>query len=340
MTYGAILRIMAARGLPEQAINIIDEMRAANVKPTSLIFSSALKAVARSHANALRFHGGRSSKNKRRELITAHHGNMARSIVIAADNAHVEQDEGFVSALMLCAATAGDSATVKAIYLASEVRKLDSLRLIGGEEHLRLLQCSQGKSNENGSALAMDYSSSVMSESNQNQYPSFEEREYGKDTRKVSALLYSYAQAIESGGLGNIWSGGENKGYLCENSLRLITKRRVPEYVDTSIPGMSGTETGLTSLNWEWADNDLDALSKQERRQTVRKIKEYKDAGNRIDELDPMFARMHMMNDDDESNDEAITQSRVQTTQTAIKSSAATKDHKLKPVSLPFVFFV
>ena len=110
--------------------------------------------------------------------------------------------------------------------------------------------------------------------------------------------------------------------------------------MDTSIPGMSGTETGLTSLNWEWADNDLDALSKQERRQTVRKIKEYKDAGNRIDELDPMFARMHMMNDDDESNDEAITQSRVQTTQTAIKSSAATKDHKLKPVSLPFVFFV
>jgi pentatricopeptide repeat protein len=302
MTYGAMIRIMAARGLPEQALNILEEMQAANVKPTPLIFSSALKAVARSHANALRFHGGRSSKNKRRELITAHHGNMTRAIVIAADNARVDQDDSFVSALMLCAATAGDSATVKAIYLASEIRKLDSLRPIGGPEHLKLLQGSDGGERQfnfiNGSAL--DNALDELTDTAMKEPCSFEEREYGRDTRVLSGLLYAYALAMDPGGLGNMWSGKENRGYLCANSLRLINKRRVPEYVDTSIPGMSGTETGLSSLNWEWADDHTDGrLSKKEERNLTRKIKEYDHAGNRIDELDPMFFRMHM-NDDDE----------------------------------------
>lgn len=174
-----------------------------------------------------------------------------------------------------------------------------------------------------------------ISESRQNQYPSYEEREYGKDSRKVSALLYSYAQALESGGLGNMWSGRENKGYLCENSLRLITTRRVPEYVDKSIPGMSGTETGLTSLNWEWADNDLEALSKQERRQTVRKIKEYQDAGNRIDELDPMFLRMHMADDSDDGDGKDITLNKSKSSLPTIKplTSDYPKEYKKKLVS-------
>jgi pentatricopeptide repeat protein len=54
MAYGAILRLCAAQGQPEKALNILEEMEQMQVKPTTLCFSSALKAVARSHATAIR----------------------------------------------------------------------------------------------------------------------------------------------------------------------------------------------------------------------------------------------------------------------------------------------
>mmetsp|Transcript_26709 Transcript_26709/g.48367 ORF Transcript_26709/g.48367 Transcript_26709/m.48367 type:complete len:140 (+) Transcript_26709:501-920(+) len=41
---------------------------------------------------------------------------------------------------MLCAGAAGDSATAKAILLASEVRKMDQLRTIGPDDHLRQIR--------------------------------------------------------------------------------------------------------------------------------------------------------------------------------------------------------
>jgi hypothetical protein len=121
MAYGAIIRIMAARGLPKYAINIIEEMQLLDVKPTTLIFTSALHFVSRSHANVVRCEGGFSKSNKRRESIAAHHWKLSKKILILAEQVQVEQDDGFTSALMICTGTAGDSATVKAIYLASEV---------------------------------------------------------------------------------------------------------------------------------------------------------------------------------------------------------------------------
>ena len=90
------------------------------MKPTTLLFTSALKAVAKSHEIATKFNGGNSRKNRRRESITSYHGRLTRKIVIMAEHAEVKQDDGFVAALMLCAAAAGDSSTARAIYLASK----------------------------------------------------------------------------------------------------------------------------------------------------------------------------------------------------------------------------
>jgi hypothetical protein len=70
----------------------------------------------------VQFERGSSKKQKRREQITARHGKMARQIVILVENAEVEQDNGFVEVLMLCAGAAGDSTTEKACLCVSEVR--------------------------------------------------------------------------------------------------------------------------------------------------------------------------------------------------------------------------
>ena len=106
------------------------------VKPTTLLFTSALRAVAKSHEVANKFNGGMSRKNRRRESVTAHHGRLTRKIVVLAEQAEVRQDDGFVSALMLCATAAGDASTARAIYLASKARRLDHLRTCGGRDHL------------------------------------------------------------------------------------------------------------------------------------------------------------------------------------------------------------
>ena len=305
-----MMRIMAARGFPEKAINLIEEMQVFDVLPTTLIFTSALRAVSRSHANALRFQGGKSKKNKKRESIIAHHGKMARSIVILAEQAQVEQDDGFISALMICAATAGDAATTKAIYLANQVRKMESLSRIGGSEHLEMLQ---GLGERNSNPLLHDGSSArfenkidsfdgevetqehtSLSEHSVNNItmsnnkkikgkaPTFQEREYGKDTRIISALLHANACAVESRGLGNVWVGRENKGYLCENSLRLINARMIPKYVDKSLPGLSSVEAGSSSL--EWDDDEGNSMGKRLKRKKFKGvIKDYNES--RIDDL-------------------------------------------------------
>ncbi len=332
MAYGAITRIMAARGFPEKAINIIEEMQVMDVKPTTLIFTAALRSVARSHSKALMFEGGFSKKNKRRESITAHHGKLTRQIVILAEQAQVKQDEGFTSALMLCAATAGDFATTKAIYLASEVRKLEHLRIIGGPEHLNLfhdvnerknndllgiksslenLQISDGESHEVDKSLIPlhenDSSEEVHREGHQLQ-PKKNGRTR-KDTRTLSALLRANANAMEPGGLGNMWKGIANKGFLCENSLRLINARYQPKYVDQSIPGISGTESGLASMIWD-DDEDVSKMGKRLRRKKFMGLLEDTE-DNRIDDLDPTLYKLFVEDEDvlfdmkgDSSNDD------------------------------------
>ena len=299
MAYGAMIRILAARGLPEQAIVLIEEMQTMGVKPTTLIFTSALKAVARSHSNAIRFHGGRNKGMKRREQITKHHGIMTRNIVIAAETAEVPIDDGYIAALILCAATAGDAATAKAIYLAHQVRQLTHLRTIGSDQHLASLQgnllpqtkpqltISDGQNHNNMVAPIDDNQLTTMS---------FGEREYGKDSRILTALLHANAKAMENKGLGNMWASSQdhslNLGYLCETSLHLLTTRPKPQYRDTSIPGLTSMETGLGSMTWDDEQENVDHMSKKLRRAKFRGLKQNDDIGNTIDDIDPMFYNM------------------------------------------------
>jgi len=236
------------------------------VKPTTLCFTAALKSVARSHETSLRYQRGSSRIDMKRETITAHHGRMARQIVILAEGAEVKQDDGFTSALMLCTAAAGDSATAKAILLASEVRKMDHLRTIGGskpyvlddrDDDLRLESgiMSTTKEGTNGAKDTGNLSDLITMEGkltkvsrNNKDIVTFGEREYGKDTRVISALVHSCAQAMNKNGIGTMWAGRENLGYLCENSLRLIATRWEPSYRDTSVPGISSTKIGIGAL--------------------------------------------------------------------------------------------
>lgn len=288
MAYGAIIRLCSARGQAERAINLLEEMNRFEVKPTTLCFSGALRAVARSHEIGVRFERGSSRRQLRRELFAAHHGKMARQIVIMAENAQVEQDDSFVSALMLCAAAAGDSATAKAVYLASEVRKMDHLRTIGPESSLKLLRGEtaevspmdefQSRSEATkligGDGANVESSVNVIddasgsgeghlqltnwdNESRRYAIKSFGEREYGKDTRTISALLRSCGQAMGPNGLGTMWAGRSNEGYLCENSLRLITTRWEPSYSKNSVPDELSTKMGIHSLR-RFDENDRD----------------------------------------------------------------------------------
>jgi len=319
MAYGALLRLIGARGQPERAINILEEMQTMGVKPTTLCFTGALRAVSRSQQTAVRFERGSSKKNRRREQITAHHGKLARKIVILAESAEVKQDDGFVAALMMCAGAAGDSATAKAILLASEVRKMDQLRTIGPDEHLRQLR---GQSVPGGGPQALngglpmealldgtepasfDTDLSTMNDlearnsggavakstKRKKRYPSFEEREYGNDTRKLSALLFACSQAVDSQGLGMQWAGRYSKGYLCENSLRLLITRPQPKYFNPSIPGVSSTEVGMGSISWE--DEEPEHLSKSLRRAKYRGIKQDDSVGHTMEDIDDTFFNM------------------------------------------------
>lgn len=233
MAYGAMMRIFAAQGRAEKAVDLLEEVinqmmlpvsaesvldskgmeqevlrseegdgdgwyddrdgKRVRVKPTTLLFTSALRAVAKSHEIACRFSGGTSRKNRRRESITAHHGKLSRKIVILAEQAEVEQDDGFVSALMLCAATAGDSSTARAIYLASKVRRLDHLRTCGGKDHLKKLQglipendslhLGQGGSNTLALSQRNVPSQMTIEEEIAHKHKTYEIREYGNDTR-------------------------------------------------------------------------------------------------------------------------------------------------------------
>lgn len=302
MAFGAVIRLCSARGQPERAINLLEEMHRFDVKPTTLCFSSALRAVARSHEIGTRFERGWSQKQLRRESFTAHHGKMAREIVIMAENAEVELDDGFVSALMLCAAAAGDSATAKAVFLASEVRKMDHLRTIGSNSHLRQLRGQDSPENSaiepvnelnggqtDGTLTKIDYQLSLQ-DSDSKALASFGEREYGKDTRSMSALLRSCAKALDNDGIGTMWAGKENQGYLCENSLRLINTRWEPSYRDTSIPGESSTKLGINALQ-RYDQHDREEEPKKGVRKKFRGLFIEEDDLLTVDDLDESMSQ-------------------------------------------------
>lgn len=309
MAYGAILRIMAARGKPERALNILEEMQLNQVPPTTLCFTSALRAVARSHSTAIRYEHGFSPRHSRREFITSHHGKLAQSVVRMAENAEVEQDEGFVAALISCAAAAGDLATAKAVFVANQIRQLDQFRTVGSDDHLARLRGEKGadadleqlewkpdllaEGTQAPSATGEPGTNSVAvagkkkSKKKHNVKP-YGEREYGRDSRVLSAIMQACANAAGQNMIGSMWQGRENEGYLCENSLRLLSARGVPQYRDNSIPGAGRTD----NLTWAGEDKDVDYRGKK--RMSGKKftgVYEDENVAVTLDELDDSFAR-------------------------------------------------
>lgn len=322
MAYGAMLRICAARGNAELALNLLEEMTSFEVKPTTLCFSAALKAIARSHHIAIRFENGASPHYRRRQEVAAHHGKMARQVIIAAEGSEAEFDDGFIANLILCAGAAGDSATAKAILLASEVRRLDHLRTIGSNEHLARVGALNGSSDSQiidtqlsqllateetdlaestvggrmRELVSSDSGSALKSVSayRDQPYQRFGEREYGKDSRVLSALMQACSQAIDGRGLGTMWEGRDNKGYLCESSLMRLVMKPAPKYMDNSIPGVSSTSVGLASLNYD--EDDPDNMSKRLRRAKFTGV-DVDDSGTNLDDLDPYFYNMFKADD-------------------------------------------
>jgi pentatricopeptide repeat protein len=360
MAYGAIIRFFSMRGRPEKCMDMIDEMITAfQVRPTTLIFTAALHAVAQSHRTALRFEGGKSRKNLRAQGIAAHHGRMTRQILIQAEQAEVDQDDGFVSALLLCAGAAGDSATAKAIMLASEVRRKDWLRPIGSNEYLKknlqppgqnlidqplmdsaeaeqrlMLQSGEGQVEEENvekedvalqnKLMSSDDNESVgnflktnpemkgLLEKRDPQLKAILERnnpfstedpfgttdepdgilppQVKNEGQVLRSLLMACAQSMEAKGLGDLWGGPKNKGFLCEQTQKAIVTREVPRYRDNSVPGMNSIDVGLGSVEWD-EDEDVDKMSKRLRRTKWMGMKQNDQAhGNTLDDMDPDIA--------------------------------------------------
>lgn len=255
MAYGALIRIQAARGRPEKALDILYEMKAMGVTPTTLCFTSALRAVAKSHQNAIRFDRGWSRKNMRREYLTYHHGNLAKDIVVLAEQAECDQDTGFISALIECAAAAGDLASAKAIFVASQIRTFDQFRTIGSEDHQARLRGDLRDDDTlalaDGNGGHQSNRSLTPDQIHAKRVQEFGAREYGgKDSRVHGALLKACANAAGGNNIGTMWEGRENDGYLCENSLRLLRTRAVPQYQNRSIP----QEDSLTNYFDDEAD--------------------------------------------------------------------------------------
>ena len=47
------------------------------------------------------------------------------------------------------------------------------------------------------------------------EHAAYEHREYGTDTRILSTLLRAHSKAMELQGVGSMWKGCYNHGYLC-----------------------------------------------------------------------------------------------------------------------------
>lgn len=298
MAYGAIIRLCAARGQPERCINFIEEMNQFGIKPTTLIFTAALQAVSRSQRISLRFQGGKSKKHMRRNILCSWHGKMARDIVIMAENAEVEQDCGFVTALMLCAAAQGDSSTAKAIMVASEIRNMDHLRTIGSKAHINSLQPPGERENlflssgpdplqQADSSLEPNLPATISSISTLDYFDQTTVIPTENEKRRyLSALLHAYSSAIDQSGLGDLWCGDWNKGFLHEETLFRLKERQVPQYHDNKIPGVSGTDLGLSGMTYDVDGEEDEREKKAFKKKKFEGLKDVDGIGMTLDDLD------------------------------------------------------
>ena len=76
-------------------------------------------------------------------------------------------------------------------------------------------------------------------------------RKYGQDTRPLAALVIAHNKAMEGRGVGSMWAGGYNHGYLCTSSLRYMEAFKVPRKENMATSGMNSTEAGLFPEAWE-----------------------------------------------------------------------------------------
>ena len=90
------------------------------------------------------------------------------------------------------------------------------------------------------------------------------------------------ANAVEQRGLGDMWCGRENKGYMDESSLGMIEMRHIPKYVDNSIPGMTSADASLVGMVLD--DEDMEKMGNS----IFMGVIEDQD-DNRVDELDPLL---------------------------------------------------
>jgi len=160
--------------------------------------------------------------------------------------------------------------------LASDIRRKDHLRTIGSNVHLKTLQPPPGHeindimvlSDNSASSLSLEHSNSSSSslfDNNQKNMHMVAKGAYlGDDDddgippqvkdegRKYRSLLLAFSQSIESKGIGDLWG--------CDRTQAAIVTRQVPEYRDNSIPGMTGTDVALGSMEWE---DEPDRIGKQ-----------------------------------------------------------------------------
>ncbi|EJK49932.1 hypothetical protein THAOC_31136, partial [Thalassiosira oceanica] len=239
--YGALLRSLAARGQPERAIDVLEEVTASLVLPTHAVRAGrdrsrrATTATGRggrrrrgedgpSEAYDAHVHVGAERRGQEPRGGVPFLGENGASSYVMAEQAEVARDDGLVASLMRCAAAAGDASTVREIYLASRVRRIDRLRASGAGPP----PPSAGTHARGGpgarpggrppplTAPSTSVGCVLAAAAN---HVAYESRECGDDTRPPSTLLLAHAKAMEAGGLGSL-----------------------PQYENLAIPGLDSVK--------------------------------------------------------------------------------------------------
>jgi hypothetical protein len=93
---------------------------------------------------------------------------------------------------------------------------------------------------------------------------------------------------MDGNGIGTIWAGRQNQGYLCENSLRLITTRWEPSYTKSSVPSENSTKIGISALR-RYDEEETDEQRKKGARKKFRGLFLDDDGVETIDEYAEEF---------------------------------------------------